>query len=102
MGTSPTFPPVPPFGTIQFVTSVDGGAGVCWLPRSLQRGKRAILFRNVREMLGNVVQDAQAANVTVILKGVGDRLELVVRDDGVGSDPGQMLTSHGEKAGLAS
>lgn len=75
---------------------------MCWLPRSLQRGKRAILFRNVSELLADIVQDAQAAKVTVILKGVGDRLELVVRDDGVGSDPGQMLTSHGERAGWAS
>jgi len=47
---------------------------------------RAILFRSVRELLTNVVKHAKASQVNVCLKCMGDYLEIVVRDDGVGFD----------------
>jgi signal transduction histidine kinase len=40
----------------------------------------------VRELLTNVVKHAKASQVNVCLKCMGDYLEIVVRDDGVGFD----------------
>jgi len=62
--------------------------------------ERAILFRSVRELLANVVQHAHASKVRVVLRRTGDRLELVVRDDGVGCDPAQALSSADDGAGF--
>jgi PAS domain S-box-containing protein len=45
---------------------------------------RAILFRNVRELLTNVVKHAQASKVSVCVERDGDRLRVIVQDDGVG------------------
>ncbi|MHC4165621.1 MAG: PAS domain S-box protein [Planctomycetota bacterium] len=47
---------------------------------------RAILFRNVRELLTNVVKHAKASQVAVCLKRMGGCLEIIVRDNGVGFD----------------
>jgi len=52
---------------------------------------RAILFRNVRELLANVVQHAQATKVVVVLKRSGDRLELAICDNGIGCDAAKAL-----------
>jgi signal transduction histidine kinase/ABC-type nitrate/sulfonate/bicarbonate transport system substrate-binding protein len=48
---------------------------------------RAILFRNVRELLTNVVKHAHASKVTVRLEQADAGLEVIVQDDGVGFDP---------------
>ena len=48
---------------------------------------RAILFRNARELLANVIKHAEASSVRVTLERNGDNLELTVRDDGAGCDP---------------
>jgi PAS domain S-box-containing protein len=58
---------------------------------SLDFVARAILFRNVRELLVNVVQHAHATKVGAILRRAGDNIELVVRDDGQGCDLGDVL-----------
>lgn len=47
---------------------------------------RAVVFRNVRELLTNVVKHARAQQVTVILKRLKAELKIVVQDDGVGFD----------------
>jgi PAS domain S-box-containing protein len=47
---------------------------------------QAILFRNVRELLTNVVKHAQASEVSVRMTVEGDALRIVVKDDGVGFD----------------
>jgi PAS domain S-box-containing protein len=54
--------------------------------RNLEESVRAILFRNVRELLYNVVKHAQAKKVSVHLKGSNDHMRIVVEDDGVGFD----------------
>lgn len=53
---------------------------------ALDENVRAILFRNVRELLTNVVKHAQANQVTVSMEHADDFLRIVVRDDGVGFD----------------
>jgi signal transduction histidine kinase len=45
---------------------------------------RAILFRNVRELLANVVKHAEAKKVSVCLEDGYDSLSIVVKDDGIG------------------
>jgi signal transduction histidine kinase len=44
------------------------------------------LFRICQESLTNVLKHAKADNVTISLAATGDRIELVVEDDGVGTD----------------
>ncbi|MCB9078235.1 MAG: PAS domain S-box protein [Anaerolineaceae bacterium] len=46
-----------------------------------------ILFRNVRELLTNVIKHAQASKVTVRVEQIDDRAMVVVQDDGQGFDP---------------
>lgn len=45
---------------------------------------RAILFRNVRELVINTVKHAEAKSVAVGLKRIGTNLQIVVQDDGIG------------------
>jgi signal transduction histidine kinase len=54
--------------------------------RSLDDDVRAVLFRNVRELLANVVKHAQAKKVTVRLELANTDVHLSVEDDGVGFD----------------
>ncbi|NQT68042.1 MAG: transporter substrate-binding domain-containing protein [Desulfobacteraceae bacterium] len=53
---------------------------------ALDENVRAILFRNVRELLTNVVKHAQANQVSVSMEHVDDVLRIIVQDDGVGFD----------------
>ena len=53
----------------------------------LDEDVRAILFRNVRELLTNVVRHAGASQVSVHLEAAGDKINVIVEDDGVGFDP---------------
>ncbi len=46
-----------------------------------------------RELLTNAVKHSAAAHVGVTVTAVGDRIELVVRDDGAGFDPGRRSAS---------
>jgi two-component system sensor histidine kinase UhpB len=48
---------------------------------------RAILFRNVRELLTNVIKHAGASQVSVRLETVDDKFSIIIEDDGVGFDP---------------
>jgi signal transduction histidine kinase len=50
---------------------------------------RALLFRNVRELLTNVVKHSRASRVKVSLSDPGDEVTIVVEDDGVGFDPAE-------------
>lgn len=50
---------------------------------------RAILFRNVRELLTNVIKHARATTVIVSMECHENKLKLSVTDDGVGFDPDQ-------------
>jgi two-component system, NarL family, sensor kinase len=47
----------------------------------------AVLYRSAQEAARNVTKHARATSVVVRVRRVGNRLELVVEDDGVGFDP---------------
>jgi PAS domain S-box-containing protein len=48
---------------------------------------RAILYRNVRELLTNSIKHADAKTVSVALKGTANQLTITIQDDGKGFDP---------------
>jgi two-component system CheB/CheR fusion protein len=62
-----------------------------WQP--LDQGMRVALFQIVRELLFNVVKHAGVGAATVTLSQVARDVTLVVRDDGVGFDTEQAITS---------
>jgi signal transduction histidine kinase len=53
---------------------------------TIEESARAILFRNVRELLINVVKHAQAKKVSVHLKQSDGRMTIIIEDDGIGFD----------------
>jgi len=55
--------------------------------KNLEESMRAILFRNVRELLTNVVKHARAKKVSVHLNNDATQLKITIVDDGVGFDP---------------
>lgn len=61
---------------------------------------RAVLFRNVRELLTNIVKHAQAQNVHVTLQQSGTTVRLVVQDDGIGFDPNHAIADKREHPGF--
>ncbi len=67
--------------------------------RSREIGKRlpenveTVLYRIVQEALTNVVRHAQATMVDVVLTVRGDKLIVIVEDNGVGFDPEATITS---------
>ena len=65
---------------------------------------RAILFRNVRELLINVVKHAQARKVKVCIRGTDEDICVIIEDDGVGFDPAETRarTAKSDKFGLFS
>lgn len=54
----------------------------------------ALLFRLLQEALLNTQKHAQASRVHVELKAQGDRVVLLIEDDGVGFDPARTPTGH--------
>jgi PAS domain S-box-containing protein len=56
------------------------------------------LYRIVQEAMTNVVRHAEATRVDVLVEKRGDRVSLVVEDDGVGFTPSS--APHGEHLGL--
>jgi PAS domain S-box-containing protein len=68
------------------------------LRKTLDDSMRAVLFRNVRELLTNVIKHAKAGNVSVHLKSENRWVNVIVEDDGVGFDP-QASPPEGEEKG---
>ena len=56
------------------------------LPKQMDDDIRVILFRNVRELLINVVKHSRAKKVKVSIQKVDSRIRISVEDDGVGFD----------------
>ena len=67
---------------------------------ALDEDVRAILFRNVRELLTNVVRHADASQVTVRLKNADHKIEVIVEDDGIGFDPDAVSHTGVHQAGF--
>ena len=59
---------------------------------------RVLLFRNVRELLINVVKHAQANKVRVSIRKVKDDIRVSVEDDGVGFDPIEVMSMAAKRA----
>jgi len=59
---------------------------------------RTILFRNVRELLINVVKHANARTVKVSIARAGEQVNVCVEDDGVGFDSEEVRTRAAKKA----
>ena len=68
--------------------------------RILTDDVRAILFRNVRELLTNVVKHARAKKVSVCLEDTVDSLKIIVRDDGIGFAPENTFGAMKNKSGF--
>ena len=58
------------------------------------------LFRVVQEAMTNVVRHAKATRVDILLEHRGDRVMVMVEDDGVGFDPVQVARRGGDRIGL--
>jgi signal transduction histidine kinase len=67
-------------------------------PKPLDDDTRTVLFRDVRELLTNVVKHAQAKKVKVSIRKVGSRIHVSVEDDGRGFDP-KKVAATAAKAG---
>jgi signal transduction histidine kinase len=65
---------------------------------------RALLFRNVRELLINVVKHAQARKVKVDVRRTGMDVSVRVEDDGIGFDPAEVkaMAAKSDRFGLFS
>jgi signal transduction histidine kinase len=55
--------------------------------KTLDSNVRSILYRNVRELVVNVVKHARASRVSVRLEDRDAAIRVIVEDDGVGFDP---------------
>jgi PAS domain S-box-containing protein len=60
----------------------------------------AILFRNVRELLTNVIRHASASQVSVHIERAEDIITVIIEDDGVGFDPDAIAQKRGRGAGF--
>jgi len=67
-------------------------------PKPLDNNIRILLFQAVRELLINVVKHAQARKVKVAARRVNDKIQVSVKDDGVGFDISK-ASRHDYKAG---
>jgi PAS domain S-box-containing protein len=74
------------------------------LPKLLDDDIRVIMFRNVRELLINVVKHAHASKVKVSIGKVGDLIRVSVEDDGLGFEPAkaESIVTNKEAFGLFS
>ena len=66
--------------------------------KTLDPKVRTILFRNVRELLVNVVKHARANKVSVRLEDRNTSIRIIVEDDGIGFDPRAVIQA-GSKTG---
>jgi signal transduction histidine kinase len=61
-------------------------------PKPLDDDIRILLFRDVRELLFNVIRHAQAKKVKVSIRKVRDQIQVIVEDDGLGFDPVKVMS----------
>lgn len=69
-------------------------------PKPLDEDICALLFRNIRELLINVVKHANAQNVKVSICKVDKQICVSVEDDGVGLKPAEVTSLAGENSGF--
>jgi PAS domain S-box-containing protein len=69
-------------------------------PKPLDNEARVLLFRAVRELLFNVLKHAKASRARVTMQRVGEKLQVVVEDDGVGFAPDKLVVPTGKMEGF--
>ena len=69
-------------------------------PKPLDNEARVLLFRAVRELLFNVLKHAKASRARVCLHRVGEQVQVVVEDDGVGFAPDKLCAPTGKMEGF--
>ena len=69
-------------------------------PKPLDNEARVLLFRAVRELLFNVLKHAQASCTTVSMRRVGEHLQIIVEDNGVGFAPDKLHAGSGKIEGF--
>jgi len=60
---------------------------------------RAILFRNIRELVTNVVKHSRAKKLAVRIEEIDNRLRITVADDGIGFNPENLIHKNGQEGG---
>lgn len=70
------------------------------LPPDLPHVLELAAFRFVQEGLNNIAKHAEATHVWVALRRRDDGLQIIVRDNGVGFDPGAVESEMSERIGL--
>lgn len=66
------------------------------VPKPLRDDVRVVLFKVVQELIFNVVKHAKAHTAKISLRRDGERIRIVVEDDGVGFDMSEKIHSIGE------
>ena len=64
-------------------------------PKPLEDDIRVLLFRNVRELLINIVKHANARNVKVSIRRIRQQIYVSVEDDGIGFNPVEVASNTG-------
>jgi PAS domain S-box-containing protein len=72
------------------------------LPKPLDDDVRALLFRNVRELLINTIKHARADKVNVSVNKTGDSIKITIEDNGVGLNVEEITASRKGSFGLFS
>jgi signal transduction histidine kinase len=62
------------------------------LPKPLDDDMRVLLFRNVRELLINVIKHSRASKVKVSIRRTDNSIEITVKDNGIGFNPAEAKT----------
>ena len=70
------------------------------VPKTLERDTAIVIYRVSQEALTNVVRHAKALHASVVVTASEDMVQLIIEDDGIGFDPGDVATS--EHIGLSS
>lgn len=65
---------------------------------SLDDDIQVVLFRNVRELLFNVVKHAHAGKIKVAIKTKDNNIQIIVEDDGIGFNPAEIAETAPGKA----
>jgi signal transduction histidine kinase len=53
----------------------------------LEEEQRVILFRNIRELLTNIIKHARASKVKIVIESDDNEISITVQDDGIGFNP---------------
>ncbi len=69
-------------------------------PKLLADDVRGLLFRNVRELLINIVRHANARKVKVSVRKVDNQIQISVQDDGIGFEPAEALARAAKAGGF--